>query len=173
MTLRWRSSTRGKTELHSAQYSISYWQACDEALNMKIHDHVRRQAVNLAWAHAVVFSVIALACYVSPETVFGEAAWLPLARLAVLLFAAALVSAAIVLIGSAWSGTLRQISLALLAGLVLDVQIPILLFSQPASMEYLHSELGIPWFVVPSSFFVIVGVTVHFFLRIRRGTADV
>jgi hypothetical protein len=139
---------------------------------MKIHDHARRQAVNLAWAHAVVFGVIALACYISPEATFGDAAWLPLARLAVLLFAAALVSAVIVLIGSAWSGTLSQIWLALLAALALDVQIPIFLFSQPASMEYLDSELGIPWFVVPLFFFVIVGVTIYFFLRMRSGTAD-
>ena len=124
----------------------------------------------LLFAHALLFGLIALACYLSPETAFGDSAWLPLPlpRLAVLLLGAALTTVVIVLLGSALSGNLPQMTLALLAALALDVQVPILAFSQPASIEYLHSELGIPWFVVPLTFLIMVGVTVHAYLRHRR-----
>ena len=127
---------------------------------MTITDRARGWATSLAWLHAGLFSAIALACYVSPETVFGDSAWLPLARLAVLLFAAALTASAIVLAGSAWSGSARQLRLALLSALVLDVQAPILMLSQPASLEYLEADLGVSWFAVPLLFVVIVGLTV-------------
>jgi len=113
-----------------------------------------------AWGHAALFGAIALACYVSPETVFGPSAWLPLPRLAVLLFAAALIACAIVLAGSARAGSASQIRLALLAAVVLDAQVPVLAFSQPASLEHLEHDLGIPWFLVPGLFAVIVALTV-------------
>ena len=117
-------------------------------------------ARNLAWGHAGLFGAIALACYASPETMFGTSAYLPLPRLAVLLFAAALMATAILLIGSAKSGSAPQIRLALLAAVVLDAQVPILAFSQPASLEHLEQGLGIPWFIVPTLFLVIVSFTV-------------
>ena len=117
-------------------------------------------ATYFAWGHAALFGAIALACYVSPETVFGTSAWLPLPRLAVRLFAAALLACAIVLAGSARAGSARQIRLALLAAVVLDAQVPVLAFSQPASLEHFEHDLGIPWFVVPALFAVIVALTV-------------
>jgi hypothetical protein len=117
-------------------------------------------ARNLAWGHAGLFGAIALACYASPETMFGTSAYLPLPRLAVLLFAAALMTTAILLIGSAKSGSAPQIRLALLAAVILDAQVPILAFSQPASLEHLEQGLGIPWFIVPTLFLVIVSFTV-------------
>ncbi len=117
-------------------------------------------ARNLAWGHAGLFGAIALACYASPETMFGTSAYLPLARLAVLLFAAALTATTILLIGIAKSGSAPQIRLALLSAVVLDAQVPILAFSQPASLEHLEQGLGIPWFIVPTMFLVIVSLTV-------------
>jgi hypothetical protein len=136
-----------------------------------IDDPARLHASRLAWAHAVLFSALALACYVSPETVFGDGAYLPLPRLAVLAFAAVLVALVLVLIGSARSGTVRELKVALLAALVLDAQVPILMFSQTASLEHLEANLGIPWFVVPLLFVVLVGTTVHRLLRLRRESA--
>ena len=127
---------------------------------MTTQDRATHSAAYLAWGHAGLFGAIALACYLSPETVFGSAAWLPLARLAVLLFAAALMASAIALVGSARSGSLKQIRLALIAAITIDAQVPILAFSQPASLEYLEHDLGIPWFIVPLLFVLIVGVTV-------------
>lgn len=137
-----------------------------------VDNRASQWATKLAWVHAIVFGAIALACYLSPETAFGETAWLPLARMAVLLFAAALTALAIVLVGSARAGDLRHVKLALLAALVLDVQIPILVASLPASVEYLHSHVGIPWFVVPLTFLIMIGVTFHCFLRLRPLAAD-
>jgi hypothetical protein len=124
-------------------------------------------AKNLAWVHALLFGALAAACYVSPETVFGDSAWLPLPRLAVLMFAAALTALALVLIGSARSGSLRELKLALLAALVFDAQLPIAMFAQTASLEHVEANLGIPWFVVPLVFVVLTGVTVHRLLRLR------
>jgi hypothetical protein len=45
------------------------------------------------------------------------------------------------------------------------------MFSQPASLEHLQSGLGFPWFLVPLTFLVMVGLTVPCVLRSRRGTA--
>ncbi len=135
-----------------------------------IDDRARRLAASFAWAHAVLFGAIALACYVSPETVFGDGAYLPLPRLAVLAFAAVLGALVLVLIGSARSGTIRELKLALLAALVLEAQLPILMFSQTASLEYLEADLGISWFVAPLVFVLLVGATVHCLSRLRRET---
>jgi hypothetical protein len=143
-----------------------------ERTTATIEDRTRRHATNLAWAHAVLFGVIALACYVSPETTFGDGAYLPLPRLAVLAFAAALVAVVIVLVGSARSGSPSSLKLALLAALAVDVQLPIAIFAQTAYLEHLESDLGIPWFVVPLVFVVLVGVTVHCLLRLRRDAAS-
>jgi hypothetical protein len=132
-----------------------------------IADRARRRAASFAWAHAVLFGAMALACYVSPETAFGDGAYLPLPRLAVLAFAAVLAALVVVLIGSARAGTVREIKVALLAALVLDAQLPILMFSQTASLEYLEADLGIPWFVVPLTFVALVGATAHCLLRLR------
>jgi hypothetical protein len=131
-----------------------------------------RWAASLAWIHAVMLGSIAVACYLSPETVFGGAAWLPLARLAVLLLGAALLSLALVLIGSAVSGTTRQRRVALGAALTLDAQLPFLVFLQPASLEYWESGLGIPWPAVPSTFTILAGLTVHCLLQLRRADVD-
>jgi hypothetical protein len=81
------------------------------------------------------------------------------------LFAAALMAGAITLVGSARSGSLKQIRLALLAAMTIDAQVPILAFSQPASLEHLEHNLGIPWFIVPLLFVLIVGVTVSLLPR--------
>lgn len=139
-----------------------------ERSRVMIEDLTHRHATNLAWVHAALFGFIALACYVSPETAFGDGAWLPLPRLAVLAFAAALVAVVIVLVGSARSGSPSALELALLAALALDVQLPIAIFAQTAALEHLEFDLGIPWFVVPLVFVVLVGVTVHCLLGLRR-----
>ena len=131
-------------------------------------DRIRRRAANLAWVHAALFGVIALACYVSPETAFGDGAYLPMPRLAVFALAAALAAVVIVLIGSARSGSRRALELALLAALAIDAQLPIAILSQSAYVEYVEVGLGIPWFVLPLVFVVLVGVTVHCLLRLRR-----
>lgn len=136
----------------------------------RIDDPARLHAARVAWAHAVLFGALALGCYVSPETVFGDGAYLPLPRLAVLAFAAVLAALTLVLIAGARSGTARELKVALLAALVLDAQAPILMFSQTASLEFLEADLGIPWFVVPLLFVVLAGATVHCSLRLRRET---
>jgi len=100
---------------------------------MTTQDRATHSAAYLAWGHAVLFGAIALACYFSPETVFGSSAWLPLARLAIFLFAAALMASAITLVGSARSGSLKQIRLALLAAMTIDAQVPIPAFSASQS----------------------------------------
>jgi hypothetical protein len=135
---------------------------------MTIGDRTHRHATNLAWTHAVLFGAIAASCYLSPETVFGDGAWLPLPRLAVLAFAAALVAVVLVLVGSARSGSPSALKLALLAALALDVQLPIGIFSQTAALEHLEFDLGIPWFVVPLVFVVLTGATAHCLLQLRR-----
>jgi hypothetical protein len=139
-----------------------------ERTMVTIKDRSHRHATNLAWAHAVLFGAIAVSCYLSPETVFGDGAWLPLPRLAVLAFAAALVAVVTVLVGSARSGLPSALKLALLAALAVDVQLPIGIFSQTAALEYLEFDLGIPWFVVPLVFVALAGATVHCLLRMRR-----
>jgi hypothetical protein len=139
-----------------------------ERTMVTIEDRTHRHATNLVWAHVVLFGAIAVSCYLSPETVFGDGAWLPLPRLAVLAFAAALVAVALVLVGSARSGAPSALKLALLAALALDVQLPIAIFSQTAALEHLEFDLGIPWFVVPLVFVVLAGATVHCLLRLRR-----
>jgi hypothetical protein len=136
-----------------------------------IDDRALLHAARLAWVHAVVFGALALACYASPQTVFGDGAYLPLPRLAVLAFAAVLAALVLVLIGSARAGTARELNVALLAALVLDAQVPILMFSQTAYLEHLEANLGIPWFVVPLLFVVLVGTTAHCLSRLRRETA--
>lgn len=132
-----------------------------------------RGAIRLLWVHAGLFAVIAVASYVSPQTVFGESAWLPLSRLAVLLFAAVLLTMAVIMGGNALLDSPRQVRLAVFAALAIDVQVPILMFSQPASLEYLESGLGIPWFLVPLTFLVMVGLTVRCLLGMRREMAGV
>ncbi len=133
-----------------------------------LEDRTHRHATNLAWAHAVLFGVIAISCYLSPETVFGDGAWLPLPRLAVLAFAAALVAVVGVLVGSAKSGSPSALKVALLAALALDVQLPIAIFAQTAALEHLEFDLETPWFVVPLVFVVLASATVHRLLRLRR-----
>ena len=124
----------------------------------------------LAWAHAMLFGAIALACYASPETLFGASAWLQLPRLAAQLLGAALLAFTIVLIGCARSGSPPHIRLVLLAAVVIDVQVPILSSSQPAALEHFEAGLGIPWFVVPMLFAVMVGVTAPLLTRRLRPT---
>jgi hypothetical protein len=124
-----------------------------------IDTHTSRGPSTLAWMHAGLFGAVALLCYVSPETVFGTSAWLQLPRVAAQLFGAALVACALVLAGCARSGSLPHVRLALLAAIVIDAQVPILSFSQPAMLEHFEHDLGIPWFTVPLFFVVMVGIT--------------
>ena len=114
----------------------------------------------VAWAHALLFLAFAIACYLVPQSVFGDAAWLPLARLAVGLLAAALVALAALLIGAVRSASTRALRWALLAVLVVDVQVPVLLSLHPAAFDYLERDLGIPWPLVPLAFVGLVAVTV-------------
>jgi hypothetical protein len=124
--------------------------------------HQSQQAwpATVAWAHALLFLAFAIACYLAPQSVFGDAAWQPLARLAVGLLAAALLALAVVLIGALRSASPRALRLALYAVLVVDVQVPVLLSLRPAVFEYLERDLGIPWLLVPLAFVGLVGVTV-------------
>jgi hypothetical protein len=137
-------------------------------MTISTDDGAHRRAATLVTVHAYLFGAIAVACYAAPEVVFGNAAWLQLPRLAVLLLAAALVALTIVLIGAVRSGTPQQVWLALLAALVLDLQVPIMILSQPASVEHFEADLGIPWFIVPLVFLALIGVTVHCLMRRRR-----
>ena len=114
----------------------------------------------LAWAHAILFLAFAGACYLAPQVTFGDAAWQPLARLAVGLLAATLVSLAVVLIGAVRSGPPRTLRLALFAALAVDVQVPVLLSLHPAVFDYLEREIGLPWFLVSLTLFGLVAVTV-------------
>ena len=114
----------------------------------------------LAWVHALLFLAAAASCYLAPQAVFGDAAWQPLARLAVGLLAATLVALAVVLIGAARSGASRTVRLALLAALLVDVQVPVLLSLHPASLEYLERDVGVPWFSASLACIVLVAVTV-------------
>lgn len=133
-----------------------------------------RLVMTLTWLHAGIFAAIAAACYVAPETAFGEAAWLPLARLAVLLLGAALLAVVVLLAGAALGGNPRQIRQALLAALIIDVQVPVLLLAQPASVEYWHRDLGIQWFAIPSAFLLLVGVCAYAVLALgRKATVSV
>jgi hypothetical protein len=113
-----------------------------------------------AWAHAVLFLVFAIACYLAPQSVFGDAAWQPLPRLAVGLLAAALLALAVVLIGALRSASPRALRRALLAVLVVDVQVPVLLSLHPAGLEYIERDVGIPWPVAPLLFVALVAVTI-------------
>ena len=38
----------------------------------------------------------------------------------------------------------------------------------PASLEYLNTDVGVAWFIVPLISFVLVGLNVHCLLRIKR-----
>jgi hypothetical protein len=126
-----------------------------------------RFAIAVVWLHAALFAAMAAACYVTPETVFGDAAWLPLARLAVLLFAAALATAAILFVSAAYSASPRQVGAALLAALLFDVQAPVLLFSLPASLEYFDRELGVIWWAVPQGFLLLIGASAYTAMSLR------
>lgn len=136
---------------------------------MTTENTASRWSTTLAWAHAGLFGGIALACYASPETVFGTSAWLQMPRLAVQFFAAALAAFTIVLVGTARAGSPAQLRLVLLAAVVIDVQVPILSFSQPAALEHFESGLGIPWFIVPLLFAVIVSLTAPLLTRKSSG----
>ena len=114
----------------------------------------------VAWAHALLFLAFAVASYVAPESVFGDAVWQPLARLAVGLLAAVLVALAVVLIGAVRSASPRALRRALVAVLVVDVQVPVLLSLHPAGLEFIERELGIPWFLLPFAFVGLVAVTI-------------
>src|SRR6478609_1902407 len=88
MTRRLSLRSPDRTARPGMRPSTSFFPTNRGTGTMTITDRPRGGAASLAWLHAGLFSAIALACYVSPETVFGDSAWLPLARLAVLLLAA-------------------------------------------------------------------------------------
>jgi hypothetical protein len=125
------------------------------------HAGENRLASVLVWGHGVLYASAAVVCYLAPRAVFGDTAWLPLAGLAVGLFAAALLALAVLMMGCARIGTIRHIRLALLAALILDIQVPILMGLFPASLEHFQVSLGMPWFLVPVAFIVIAGATVY------------
>jgi hypothetical protein len=129
-----------------------------------------RWATALVWLHVALFGAIAIACYRSPETVFGETAWLPLARLAVFLFAAALLAFAVVAIGATRSGTPQLVGAALLAALIFDAQVPILMFSQPASFDHVERAFGLTWYLIPQVFLIFAVVTVYTAFSLWRRT---
>jgi len=135
---------------------------------MTVQDRPGRFALTLTWLHVVLFAAFATANYIAPEIPFGDAAWLPLARLAVLLLAAALLAIALMLVSAALSGTRRQVRAALLAALVIDVQVPALLLAHPASVEYWHRDLGIRWLAIPNLFLILVGISVYAVLALGR-----
>jgi hypothetical protein len=132
--------------------------------------HAGRWATALVWLHVALFGAIAIACYWSPETVFGETAWLPLARLAAFLFAAALLAFAIVATSATRSGTPRLVGAALLAVLVFDAQVPILMFSQPASFDHVERAFGLTWWLIPQVFLFLAVVTVYTTFSLWRRT---
>ena len=105
-------------------------------------------APTLAWIHAAVFLAVAAGCYLAPQALFGDAAWLQMPRLAVGLVAAALVALAVVLLGAVRSRDPRTLRLALLGALVLDAQVPVLLSLHPVVFEFLGRDVGLPWFAV-------------------------
>lgn len=123
--------------------------------------------VALTGLHAVAFLAIASVCLIAPETVFGDAGWLQLPRLAIQSFAAALLSLTLLMIGAARSRNASEVSRALLAALLFDAQAPLLLMSQPGALEYLDRDLGVFWGSLPLSFAVAVGVTLYALLRLR------
>jgi hypothetical protein len=135
---------------------------------MTIQARPGRLAMTLTWLHALLYVTIAAACYVAPEVPFGDAAWLPLARLAVLMLAAVLVALAVVLIGATLSANTRQVRTALFAALVIDVQVPVLLLAHPASVEYWHRDLGIRWLMIPNVFLILIGVCAYTVLALGR-----
>ena len=49
--------------------------------------------------------------------------------------------------------------------------LPYLAFTQPALLEHLESGLGISWFVVPSTFVILTGLTVHSLFKLRRAAS--
>jgi hypothetical protein len=126
---------------------------------MTASNRAGRWPTTIVWVHAVVFASVALPVAVSPEIPFGDAAWLPLARLASKSFAASLFALVIMLVSAAVSRTARQVGAALAAVCVLDAQAPYLLFSLPASLEYLDRALGIRWWVMPQTFLILFAVT--------------
>jgi len=99
--------------------------------------------------HGLVAFAMALVCYLSPEGLFGDTAWLPFGR-----FAAALLGAALITLGCLWWGAARAgegsiAKLALFGALVFDVQLPILMGLHPAFLEHLDKQTSIAWFLVP------------------------
>ena len=128
-------------------------------------------AAALAWLHAAIFLAVAALCYLAPEALFGDAAWLQMTRLAVGLLAAALVSLSVVLIGTVRSGSHLPLRLALWATLVFDVQAPILLSLHPVVFEYVERDLGIPWFLPSLALVALVSVTVLGLSTLRQRDA--
>jgi hypothetical protein len=135
---------------------------------MTTTNRASRWTIALVWAHAALFAAIAVASYASPETAFGDAAWLPLARLAVLSFAGTLSAVVVTLVSAALSGTARQVGVALGAAMVLDAHAPYLLLSIPASIEYLDRAQGIRWWVLPQTFLSLFAVTTYTLVSMWR-----
>lgn len=99
--------------------------------------------------HALFAFVMALVCYLAPEGVFGDTAWLPLGRFAAALLAAALLTLAALWWGAARAGESSIAKVALFGALVFDLQLPILMAFHPAFLDYLEKETAIPWYLVP------------------------
>jgi hypothetical protein len=131
---------------------------------------VGRWATALVWLHVALFTAIAIACYWSPETVFGQTAWLPLARMAMFLLAAVLLAFAIVAAAAASSGAPRIVGAVLLAALIVDAQVPIAMFSQPASFDHVERAFGMRWLLIPNISLLLVMVTVYTTFSLWRRT---
>jgi hypothetical protein len=136
--------------------------------NRDVDDRAGRWPIVVVWLHALTFGMLAGACYLSPETPFGDAAWLPLPRLAVLLLAAALAAMAVALAWTAWSASPQPIGVLLLAVLTFDAQAPVFLFSQPAALEYFERAFGAPPLLAPLFFLVMTATAMHAALSTRR-----
>jgi hypothetical protein len=112
----------------------------------------------VGWAHAGCLAALGVGCHVAPQALFGDSAWIPMARFAVGLLGAALLALAFFLVLALRAAYAPTVRLALLAAVVFDVQAPILLSLHPASYDFLATDIGIPWMLVP--LVVIFGLAV-------------
>jgi hypothetical protein len=112
----------------------------------------------IVWVHAGCFALLGIGCHVAPQAIFGQSAWIPMARLTAALLAAALLAIAVFLVMAVRAAGRSTLRLALLTALAFDVQVPIVLSLHPAVFEFLHVDRGIPAMLVPLA--VVFGLAV-------------
>jgi hypothetical protein len=125
---------------------------------MNVVDRIPNWISALVWAHAGCFAALGAGCYVAPQAIFGNSAWIPMASFGVGLLAAALLAIALFLVLTLRSANAQTVRAALFAAAAFDIQVPILLSLHPASYDFLAADLGIPWMLVP--LVVIFGMSV-------------